>query len=98
MQIINDPKLDFKDVLIIPRISNIGSRAEVDITRSFTYLSAGGEFYSTPEYSIPIIASNMDGVGTFSMAKALGEFGIFTAITKDAPLEAWGQIPPRPST
>ena len=87
MQIINDPKLDFKDVLIVPKVSYIASRAEVDITRSFQYVGTNGELnYIT---GVPIIASNMDGVGTFSMGESLASQGCFTAICKHHDLDSW---------
>lgn len=38
---------------------------------------------------VPIIASNMDTVGTFKMAKAIGNFGLFTAIHKYYTIEEW---------
>ena len=38
MRIENDPKLDFKDVLIRPKRSTLGSRAEVDVDRTFRFL------------------------------------------------------------
>jgi GMP reductase len=37
----------------------------------------------------PIFASNMDGVGTFSMAKVLQEHKMMTVITKSTPLDKW---------
>ena len=38
---------------------------------------------------LPIFASNMDGVGTFSMAKALQEHKMMTVITKSTTPEQW---------
>lgn len=38
---------------------------------------------------MPIIAANMDTVGTFSMAKALATFGILTAVHKHYTAEEW---------
>ena len=63
-------KLDFKDVLIRPKRSTLTTRKEVDLSRKFSFVNAkldipykGHELI--PEYSgIPIMASNMDGVGT----------------------------------
>ncbi len=65
MRIENEPKLDFKDVLIRPKRSTLKSRKDVDITREFTFKWSGKKFKG-----VPIIAANMDGVGTFEMAKA----------------------------
>jgi GMP reductase len=38
---------------------------------------------------VPVIAANMDTVGTFEMAEALAEFGIMTAIHKHYSLAEW---------
>jgi len=84
MRIENDTKLDFKDVLIRPKRSTLGSRKEVDITREFTMLHSGRVFQG-----VPVIAANMDGVGTFAMAdafKADGN-GLTAALHKHYPLE-----------
>ena len=65
MHIDYDRKLDFKDVLIRPKRSTLRSRADVDITRSFRFIHTGLEWTG-----FPLIASNMDAIGTFSMARA----------------------------
>lgn len=70
MRIEEDVKLDFKDVLIRPKRSTLGSRKDVDIHRHFTFK------WSKRSYDgVPIIAANMDGVGTFAMARAFIEDG-----------------------
>ena len=66
MRIITEPKLDFADVLICPKRSTLGSRNEVDLTRKFIFKNSNKAFAG-----VPIIASNMLGVGTFTMAHAL---------------------------
>lgn len=38
---------------------------------------------------IPIIASNMDTVGTFEMAKAIGKHKLFTTIHKYYSVDDW---------
>lgn len=38
---------------------------------------------------MPIIAANMDTVGTFSMASALASFDILTAVHKHYSVEEW---------
>ncbi len=68
MRIEEDVKLDFKDVLIRPKRSTLKSRKNVDITREFTFKWSGRKYSG-----VPIVAANMDGVGTFSMAKAFIE-------------------------
>ena len=65
MRIEEDTKLDFKDVLIRPKRSTLGSRSEVDISRDFEFKWSGDSFDG-----VPLIAANMDGVGTFDMARA----------------------------
>jgi len=62
--------------LIRPKRSTLGSRKEVQMERSFTF--AHGQDYE----GIPIMASNMDGVGTFEMADRLGELNVFTCLVK----------------
>lgn len=70
-------KLDFTDVLIRPKRSTIASRKEVNLYRSYTFKHSG-KTYS----GIPIMASNMDGVGTLSMSKELSKHSLFTCLAK----------------
>lgn len=80
-------KLDFKDVLLLPKRSTLKSRADVDLHRPFTFK------HSKQTYNgIPIIASNMDTVGTFEMAKTLSQHDCFTCIHKYYSLEEWKQF------
>ena len=76
MRIEDEVKLDYSDVLIRPKRSTLGSRKEVRMERSFTF--AHGQNYE----GIPIMASNMDGVGTFEMADRLAELNVFTCLVK----------------
>src|SRR5574343_562243 len=76
MRLIPDTKLDYSDVLILPKRSTLVSRKEVTLER--TYKFKWGNTWT----GVPIIAANMDGVGTFSMAKSLFEFKCLTALTK----------------
>ena len=76
MRIINDVKLDYKDVLITPKRSTLASRSEVELRRHFKFRS-GNEWYG-----VPIIAANMDGVGTFEMDSALDKCHTMVALTK----------------
>jgi GMP reductase len=82
MRIENEPKLDFKDVLIRPKRSTLGSRAEVDITRGFRFLHTGREWTG-----FPLIAANMDVTGTIPMARALARFGAMVALHKHYPAQ-----------
>lgn len=84
MRIEEDVKLDFKDVLIRPKRSTLASRKNVDIRREFTFRWSGKKFHG-----VPIIAANMDGVGTFAMAQAFAKDGngLSVALHKHYPLE-----------
>jgi len=84
MRIKEDIKLNFDDVLMEPKRSTLSSRRDVDMTRKFTFRNAGKVMNFTP-----IFASNMDGVGTFSMAKVLQEHKMMTVITKSTTLDQW---------
>lgn len=77
MRIEDSIKLDFSDVLIIPKTSTLISRSEVSVERTFRLRHAGYNWTG-----VPIIAANMDTVGTMEMADALSEFGICTALHK----------------
>ena len=68
MRIEYDLKLGFKDVMIRPKRSTLKSRSKVSLQREFKFL------HSTAVWSgIPIMAANMDTVGTFEMALALAK-------------------------
>jgi GMP reductase len=96
MRIEEDMKLDYKDVLIRPKRSTLGSRKEVDLERGFTFrnykpyvatdvLPDGYPVVQKQERhyrGTPIMAANMDGVGTFEMADQLATAGIFTCLVK----------------
>ncbi|XP_074838434.1 GMP reductase 2 isoform X2 [Carettochelys insculpta] len=79
-----DVKLDFRDVLLRPKRSTLRSRSEVELLRSFTFRNSRQTYRG-----IPILAANMDTVGTFEMARALCKFSLFTAIHKHYGLEEW---------
>jgi IMP dehydrogenase/GMP reductase len=77
MRIINEVKLDFKDVLICPKRSTLSSRKEVSLERTYT-------FYNSKKVwtGIPVIAANMDKTGTISMAKAFEPYKALVALHK----------------
>jgi len=77
MHIEHEVKLDYRDVLIRPKRSTLTSRSEVDIRREFAFRHA-----KVPYRGIPIVAANMDTIGTFEMARALDRFGLSTALHK----------------
>ena len=77
-------KLNFDDVLLKPKRSTLTSRASVDLNRTITFRHSPKTFDG-----IPIMAANMDGVGTFAMAKVLQEFNCLTVIKKHYTLDEW---------
>ena len=83
MRIEEDNKLDYSSVLIRPKRSTLGSRKEVDLLREFTFRNAGYKNQEVRYSGVPIMASNMDGVGTFEIADALAELGLFTCLVKN---------------
>jgi GMP reductase len=78
MRIEDEVKLDFKDVLIRPKRSTLSSRKEVDLTRTYKFKHSGHSWTG-----VPVMASNMDGVGTIGMAKALYKHQLFTCLVKN---------------
>ena len=78
MRIETEIKLDFSDVLLKPKRSTLPSRKDVELERDFSFWKG-----------IPIMASNMDGVGTFSMARALQEYNMLTMIKKQYSFREW---------
>lgn len=95
MRIENEVLFDYSDVLIRPKRSTLGSRKDVDLNRQFTFrnykpyvdtnsLPDGYPLvYKQEHYNgIPIMAANMDGVGTFEQADALANIGMFTCLVK----------------
>lgn len=84
MRIESDTKLDFKDVLIRPKRSTLASRKDVNISREFKFKWSGKKFQG-----VPIIAANMDGVGTMDMARAFVKDGngLTVALHKHYPLD-----------
>ena len=87
MRIINDVKLDFKDVLILPKRSTLESRSQVELNRTFTFKNSGASWTG-----VPIMVSNMDTTGTFEMAKKLFEYKMLTCIHKHYTLEEWSKF------
>ena len=77
MLIESDVKLDFRDVLIRPKRSRLASRQHVELNRKYKFKYSGQEWTG-----VPIMAANMDGVGTLEMARALQEHNMFTCLVK----------------
>jgi GMP reductase len=85
MRIIEDVKLDFSDVLIAPKRSQLTSRKDAELTRSFTFKHSKFSWSG-----IPIIAANMDHTGTNAMAHVLMEYPMLTALCKFTSSTEWG--------
>ena len=77
MRIEDEIKLDFKDVLIRPKRSTLSTRKNVDLTRTYKFKHSGFQWTG-----VPIMASNMDGVGTVDMARELYKHQMFTCLVK----------------
>ena len=77
MRIEEEIKLDYSDVLFRPKRSTLKSRSEVDLKRKYKFKHSKLSWEG-----VPIIASNMDGVGEVDIAKKLSSFKMMTALTK----------------
>ena len=77
MKIESDPKLDFNNVLIRPKRTTLTSRSSVDVEREIKFP------HSTSTWKgVPIIAANMDTVGTLEVYQVLSKHKIITALHK----------------
>jgi len=93
MRIESELKMDYSDVLIRPKRSTLGSRKEVELERRFTFRNYDPAFehenWKDYHYQgIPIMAANMDGVGTMAVAEHLANLGLFTCLVKTYTEEA----------
>lgn len=73
-------KLDFNDVMIVPRNGDVTSRSKVDLNNRYLRQQLNID-------TCGIIAANMDGVGTVEVANVLREHGCMTALHKHYPAE-----------
>lgn len=80
----NDIKLDFKDVLIRPKRSTLKSRSMVDLDRTFTFKHSNYTWTG-----VPIMAANMDTVGTFEIAEVFAANHMITCMHKHYSIEEW---------
>ncbi|MGY5352603.1 GMP reductase [Wenyingzhuangia sp. IMCC45533] len=87
MRIEYDIKLGFKDVMIRPKRSTLKSRSQVQLKRNFKFLNSTATWEG-----VPIMAANMDTVGTFEMALSLCQNHIFTAIHKHYTVSQWKEF------
>ena len=84
MRVEADIKLGFKDVLFKPKRSTLKSRSQVSLERTFRFVHTDQEWTG-----VPVMAANMDTVGTFEVALILAEQGMLTAVHKHYSLEEW---------
>lgn len=77
MKVESDIKLDFSDVLIRPKRTKLSSRSEVNLERKI-YFPISKQSWK----GVPIIAANMDTVGTYDVYKVLSKHKIITAFHK----------------
>lgn len=84
MHIESDIKLGFKDVMLRPKRSTLSSRSEVSLLRKFQFRNAKAGWEG-----VPVIAANMDTVGTFEMALALAPHKLITALHKHYSISQW---------
>ncbi len=87
MRIEEEIKLDYSDVLFRPKRSTLKSRKDVDLNRQYTFKHSRSSWKG-----IPIIASNMDGVGEIDVAKKLSSHKLMTALTKQHDINQIGTI------
>jgi len=71
-----DKYYDFKDVLILPKKSNLNSRKDVVLEKTIVFQN--GVMWT----GIPIIAANMTTIGTLELYKVLSSYKIITALHK----------------
>ena len=77
MKISQDIKLDFSDVLIKPKRSNISSRSQVELNRVFKFPHSNRELNC-----VPLIAANMDTTGSLAMSRTLTSVDCLTSLHK----------------
>ncbi len=74
-----DIKLDYGNVLLVPgKMTSVTSRKLVNLICRMDFERTDDSYYE----GIPIMAANMDGVGSFDMADALIRHRIFTCLAK----------------
>lgn len=83
VKIVEDIKLDYSDVLLKPQYSEINSRKDVDLVKTFHTK------YGNSISVVPIAIANMDSVGTFEMLASVSKHGIITCIHKHYSIQEW---------
>lgn len=81
MRIENEVLLDFDDVLIRPKRSTLSSRQQVHLERTYTFR------HGAKWTGVPIIAANMDSIGTIAVSRVLRPFKMMTCFSKYADID-----------
>ncbi|PTY39050.1 GMP reductase [Saccharospirillum sp. MSK14-1] len=84
MRVEDEVKLGFKDVMIRPKRSTLSSRSQVSLERDYVFRNSRRQWSG-----VPIIAANMDTVGTFATAKTLAQSQLMTAVHKHYSRPQW---------
>ncbi|KZY64579.1 GMP reductase, partial [Oleiphilus sp. HI0066] len=71
-------------VLFRPKRSTLKSRSQVSLERTYKFKNSGQTWTG-----VPVIAANMDTVGTFEMAERLASYKMLTAMHKHYTVEEW---------
>lgn len=71
MNIDTSVKLDFSDVLLVPKHSTITSRSDVNLFRDFKF-----KYAKRGWFGIPLMSSNMDTVTTYETARVFEEYSM----------------------
>ncbi|MCY4444930.1 MAG: IMP dehydrogenase [Rhodobacteraceae bacterium] len=80
-----DTKLDYGNVLLVPGTQTaVSSRKDVNLQCRIHFAKHPSIVYE----GVPIMAANMDGVGTLKMADSLLKHQIFTCLTKSYPAQS----------
>lgn len=95
-----DIKLDFKDVLIRPKRSTLNSRSQVDVQRTFHFRNVVDDPPTSTTTTrccsswtgVPIVAANMDTVGTFEMAVKMAQRNMLVCIHKHYTVQDWADF------
>ncbi len=77
MKILDDTKLDFSDVLIVPQPNEYTSRSQVSLERTTHF-----KYSPLQWHGVPIMVSNMDTTGTIEMARSLQKHKVLTVLHK----------------
>lgn len=88
MKIIQEQQYDFNDLMLKPKRSELGSRADVNLIREFK-----GKWNPNLNFSCtPIVCANMDNIANWETMKVLHKFNLTIAMNKFIPIEEWSKM------